>query len=183
MGRSPSNVNVTSSTLSIISLYSSAYISITVGATTGACASSHPPLVLALARSILDQDKRGDACARGGGSGVGPRRKMAGWGRGTNCDCARRTTLGLGGDTRIDEDEVRRGRRWSGARIERVAAPWGTAISSETRAWRRGHEEKAGHGGKRQRGREDESEVGSGQERRRYRCPNGRHGPAQPEPV
>jgi hypothetical protein len=36
-----------------------------------------------------------------------------------------------------DEDEARTGRRWSGAQIERAAAPWGAAISGETRAWRR----------------------------------------------
>jgi hypothetical protein len=47
-----------------------------------------------------------------------------------------------------DEDEARTGRRWSGAWIERAVAPWGTAISGETRAWQRGREEKVVHSGR-----------------------------------
>jgi hypothetical protein len=56
-GGATSSANVTSSTLSIIYLYSSTSISITVGATAGASVSSHPPLLLAPPCPVLYQDK------------------------------------------------------------------------------------------------------------------------------
>jgi hypothetical protein len=90
---------------------------------------------------------------------------MAGWGRGTNCDCARRTTLGLGGDMRMktrrgeEDDGVARGLRGrqlhggpqSAARHERG----GEVVRRRQRT-----------AGRRRRGQEDGREVGSGQERR-----------------
>jgi hypothetical protein len=66
------------------------------------------------------------------------------------------------GETQVTHiSSTNTGRRWSGGRIERTTVPWGTAISGEVVRKRQGTV------GGRKRGREDEREVDSGQERRR----------------
>jgi hypothetical protein len=59
MGRSPSSANVTSSTLSIISPYSSASMSVAVGATEGS-ARSQPPLLPPFPRCLSSRRGGGD---------------------------------------------------------------------------------------------------------------------------